>query len=268
MTSTNITRYEYFYDGQQRRFLEQLVRAFSGFSYRTRRGGQSAQTLLVPCHLAQTNRMAAYITQNGSENTMNTVPMITVFQTGLRGRRGDLQNPTFVDNLQVLERNINQGQYGQDRGQAYALDRLMPLPFEMDIQVDVWTSNLDQKYQLIEQILLVFYPQFEIQNSDNALDWSAVTICFVEDDLQFSSRSLPIGTSDEIDIMTLRLRVPFWLSPPAMIRKLTRIEEIVANIGEEVVDQFDDAYLGSMLNQVIVTPGDRVIAVDFNTITT
>jgi hypothetical protein len=52
-----------------------------------------------------------------------------------------------------------------------------------------------------------------------------------------------------------------------MIRKLTRIEEIVANIGEEVVDQFDDAYLGSMLNQVIVTPGDCAIAVDGNTIT-
>src|ERR1044072_6473151 len=120
-----ISRYEYFYDGQQRRFLEQLVRGFSGFSYRTGRGGQSAQTLLVPCPLAQTNRVAAYITENGSENTMNTVPMITVCQPGLRGRCGDLQNPTFVDNLQVLERNINQGQYGQDRGQADGVDRLL-----------------------------------------------------------------------------------------------------------------------------------------------
>jgi hypothetical protein len=69
-----------------------------------------------------------------------------------------------------------------DRGNAYLVDRLMPLPFEMDIQVDLWTSNLDMKYQIAEQLLVATYPQFEIQNSENALDWTAVTVCFVEDD--------------------------------------------------------------------------------------
>lgn len=43
-----ITPYEFFYDGQQRRFLEQIVRAFSGFSYQTGRQGGAPQTLLVP----------------------------------------------------------------------------------------------------------------------------------------------------------------------------------------------------------------------------
>lgn len=264
-----ITLYEFFYDGQQRRFLEQLVRAFSGFSYQTgMRGSQGPQTLLVPCHLAQTNRMVAYIQKNGSENSLNAVPMITVFQTGLRGRRADLQNPAFVDHRQVVERNIEEnGQYGPNRGNAYSIDRLMPMPFEMDIQVDIWTSNLDQKYQLAEQILVVAYPQFEIQNSDNALDWSALTICFVEDDISFSSRSIPIGTTDEIDIMTLRLRVPFWLTPPAMIRKISRIEEIIANVGSEVYDGYGEPQIGQLFSQVIVTPGDSSIAVDGNVIT-
>src|ERR1044072_7686854 len=100
----------------------------------------------------------------------------------------------------------------------------MPLPFEMDVQVDLWTSNLEQKMMLVEQMLVTCYPQFEIQNSDNALDWTAVTVCFVEDEMTFSSRTVPIGTTDEIDIFTMRLRLPFWLTPPAMIRRLTRIE--------------------------------------------
>jgi hypothetical protein len=266
--SSSISRYEFFYDGQQRRFLEQLVRAFSGFSYQTgMRNGQAPQTLLVPCHLAQTNRMVAYIQKNASENTLNAVPMITVFQTGLRGRKTDLQNPTFVDNLQVFERNVSDGQYGANRGNAYSVDRLMPLPFEMDIQVDIWTSNLEQKYMLAEQILVVIYPQFEIQNSENALDWSAVTICFVEDDISFSSRSLPIGTTDEIDIMTIRLRVPFWLTPPAMIRKLGRIEQVVANVGQEVFDAYGEPLISNLFDQVIVTPGDCSVVVDGNVIT-
>ena len=262
-----IIQYEFFYDGQQRRFLEQLVRAFSGFSYQTGMQGGPPQTLLVPCHLAQTNRMVAYIQKNGSENSLNAVPMITVFQTGLRGRKADLQSPAFVDHRQVVERNISDGKYGPNRGNAYSVDRLMPMPFEMDIQVDIWTSNLEQKYQLAEQILVVIYPQFEIQNSDNALDWSALTICFVEDDISFSSRSIPIGTTDEIDIMTIRLRVPFWLTPPAMIRKISRIEEIITNIGQEVFDAYGEPQIGQLYQQEIITPGDASIAVDGNVIT-
>jgi hypothetical protein len=137
----------------------------------------------------------------------------------------------------------------------------------MDVQVDLWTSNLDQKHQLIEQMLIAIYPQFEIQNSDNALDWTAVTICFVEDDLTFSSRTLPIGTSDEIDILTLRLRVPFWLTPPAMIRKLGRIEEIITNVGDQVSDFYGDNQIGTIYEQVIITPENHAIAVDGNLIT-
>jgi len=264
-----ITRFQFFYDGQQTRFLEQVIRAFSGFSYQTgMRDGQPPQTVLVPCHMAQTNSMVASIQKNMSENTLNTCPMITVYQTGLRGRKVDLQNPNFVDSLQVFERDINNGKYTADRGNAYSVQRLMPLPFEMEVQVDIWTSNLEQKYQLLEQMLVQIYPQFEIQNSDNALDWSAVTVCFVEDDLVFSSRTIPIGTSDEIDILTIKLRIPFWLTPPATIRKLTRIEEIVANVGEKAgTDSYGQVSVGAIYNQVIVTPGNHAIAVDGHTIT-
>lgn len=262
-----ISQYDYWYDGVQRRYLEQVVRAFSGFSYQTGlRGDQPAQTIMVPCRMATTNRMVANIIANLSENTLNTVPMITVFQTGLRGRREELQNPNFVDSVQAFERDISNGTYGSNRGNAYAVERLMPLPFQMEVQVDLWTSNLDQKYQLSEQMLTVIYPQFEIQNSENALDWTAVSICFVEDDITFSSRTVPIGSSDEIDIMSIRLRIPIWLSAPAKVRQLKRIEEVVVNVGDKV-DTISGPRIGTLFNTTIVTPGDYVIGVDGNTIT-
>ena len=104
---------------------------------------------------------------------------------------------------------------GQGRGNAYSVERIMPLPFNMEIQVDVWTSNLEQKYQLIEQILVAMYPEFEIQNSDNALDWTAVSICYLEDEIDFTSRSVPIGSNEELDIFSLKLRIPIYLTAPA-----------------------------------------------------
>src|ERR1044072_7594532 len=131
------------------------------------RDGEAPQTIMVPCRMAATNRLVANLIKNSSENTLNTVPLITVWQTALHGRHEDLQNPAFIDHLQAFERNISDGKYGTLKGNAYSVDRLMPLPFTMEIQVDVWTSTLDQKHQLAEQILVAMYPQFQIQNSDN-----------------------------------------------------------------------------------------------------
>ncbi len=269
MIISSITPYQFFFDGQQKRYLEQLVRAFSGFSYQTGLVNGVSQIVQVPCHLAYTNRQVAYINNNNSENTLNTIPMITIFQSGLRGRREDLQDPTFVDHLQVFERNITNGQYGPNRGNAYSVDRLMPLPFTMDIQVDVVTSNLEQKHQLSEQILVAMYPQFQIQNSVNALDWTANTICFFEDDITFSSRTFPVGQagSEELDVMTFKLRMPIYLTPPAKVKKLKRIEEVVANVGDQTVDQKGEKVLGTIYERVIVTHGNYFIRVDGNVVT-
>jgi hypothetical protein len=228
---SNISIWDYFYDSQQKRFLEQIVRAFSGFQYQTGvQNGVLPQTLLVPCHMALTNRQIAAIKANGYENVLNVCPQITVFQSGFRGRREDLQSPTHIDHLQVTEREISNGKYTGKKGNEYSVDRLMPLPATMDIQVDIWTSNQDQKYQLVEQIFTAMFPQFEIQNSDNALDWTASTICFFEDDITWSSRQIPIGTSDEIDICSIKLRIPMWITAPAKVKRITHIEEIIAPV--------------------------------------
>jgi hypothetical protein len=264
-----ISQYEFWYDKGQVRYLEQLVRAFSGFSYQTGMiAGQPPQTVLVPCRMASTNRVVANLIANLSENTLLAVPLITVYQTGLRGRREDLQNPGFIDTLQVFEREIVDGRYGPNRGNAYNVDRIMPLPFTMDIQVDIWTSNLQQKYMLIEQILPVIYPQFELQNSDNALDWTAVTLCMVDDDLTFTSRTIPVGNSDEIDVMTIQLKVPIWLSAPAKVKRIHRIEEIIATVSDGVLDLTTGLLdTGTRFAQIIVTPDDACISIDGATIT-
>jgi hypothetical protein len=267
---SSITPYEYFYDAQQRRFLEQIVRAFSGFQYQTGMQGGAPKIVLVPCHMALTDQMVANIRANASENAMNTVPMITIWQSGLAGRITDLQNPAHVDQRQVFEREIINGKYGAKTGNTYNVERIMPLPFTMTVQADVWTSNLDQKYQLMEQILVAMYPEFEIQNSDNALDWTAVTICFIEDEIDFSSRTIPIGTAspnDTLDIFTVRLRIPIYLTAPAKVRKLVRIEEIITNVGDRVLDLAGDPTIGTQFQQVIVTPGDHFIMVNGSSIT-
>lgn len=252
---------DFWYDAQMRRFLEQIVRAFSGFHYRTgRRDGQEPQLKMVPCRMASTDRMVAAILRNQSENVLLSVPMITVAMTGIAGRREAVQNLNHVDTRQVIERDIDPdtGLYTSARGRSYTVYRMMPRPFEMTVQVDMWTSNQEQKFQLAEQILTVFYPDIAIKNSENAIDWTALTTMTL-DDISWSSRSIPVGTENEIDIMTLTFRLPFWLNPPASVVQQTVIEQIVTNIYQG--SSVDETIAENLIKRDIVTPNNHVISV-------
>jgi len=266
-----IQNLEYWYDGQQRRFLEQLVRAFSGFQYQTGWNANGApQLMMVPCTMANTNKQVANIISNNSQNTLQTAPQITIWQTGLIYRRADQQNPFHVDTRQVTERGVDftTSTYTTQKGNSYTVQRIMPSPFQMDIQVDIWTTTLDQKYQLIEQIVPLLAPGFDIQNSQNPLDWTALTTVYLED-IILSNRSIPIGGDDSLDIATIKLRLPMWLSPPAKVKAQRIIQTIITNIYDSENNDFSGVGdgTGALLGQDITTFGDYHIQVDGPNIT-
>lgn len=257
---------DFWYDAQMRRFLEQIVRAFSGFQYQTGRRVDAngnviePQLKMVPCRMASVDRMVGSIMRNLSENVLLSVPMITVAMTGLSGRRDAVQNLNHVDTRQVVERDVDPvtGAYTTARGKSYTVYRMMARPFEMTVQVDVWTSNQEQKYQLAEQVLTVFFPDIVIKNSENPIDWTAMST-MVLDDINWSSRSIPIGTENEIEVMTLTFKLPFWLNPPAQVVQQTLIEQIITNVYEG--DSTDGPAPENLIKRDISSPGDSVISV-------
>lgn len=269
-------QYDFFYDAQIRRFLDQVVRAFSGFQYQTGWNGTTPpQLMIVPCRMATSNRQVANILRNNSENTLLSTPLITVWQTGLTLRDDSIQNPSHIDTRQVWEREVDPttGKYTGNPGNKYTVQRMMPRPFTMEINVDIWTSNLNQKHQLAEQIFPIFYPFFDIQNSDNALDWSALTTAHIGDPT-WSSRSLPIGNDDEIDVMTIPIKIPIWLSPPARVTKQVVIQQVVtdmdiapasSDIQQVVTNLTADGAVPDI--QTIISPGDYCIQVSNGIIT-
>lgn len=256
---------DFFYGGQTPRFLEQVVRAFSGFKYETGwRNGEPPQQKIVPCRLAVRDRMVAHLRQNASENMLLAVPLITIDLANMTFRRADLQNPAHVDTRLVTEREVDPdtGKYTGARGNSYMVERIMPLPFELSIQVDIWTSNMLQKFMLLEQILMVFCPDIDIQNSDNALDWTAKTMMSFED-MTFTSRTVPIGTENEIEVATLNFKLPMWLSPPAKVTRQRIVEQIVTNLHNARIEEIitDISEDDNRLARIIVTPGNHRIRV-------
>lgn len=258
----SVMAYDYFYDAQMKRYLQQIVHGFSGLKYRTGRViNGSPEERVVPCRPATQSRMVASIMRAG-ENSLLTVPIITVWRSGLQRAPQNDHNHTFRGTLQVAERSKDEnGNYGSSRGQGYTIERLMPVPFEMTVQIDIWTSNMDQKDQLLEQILVMAGREFDIQNSDNALDWAALTTMRLSD-IMLTNRAFPIGTEDEIDIATLTYTLPIFLNPPAKITRQVLIHEVRTN-----VDNADTPTGQGGFARSIVTPGDFQVAVQRGVIT-
>jgi hypothetical protein len=105
----------------------------------------------------------------------------------------------------------------------------MPVPYNLTISLDIWTSNTNQKMQLFEQIATLFNPSLEIQSTDNFLDWTSLSIVYL-DGVTWSDRTIPQGTENPIDIMNMKFSMPIWISSPAKVKKLGVIERIVASI--------------------------------------
>jgi hypothetical protein len=121
------------------------------------------------------------------------------------------------------------GAYTTGQGRNYTVERLMPTPFKLTMKCDIWTANTDQKLQVLEQILVLFNPSLELQTTDNYLDWTSLSVLNLSS-VNWSSRTVPVGADTPIDIATLTLETPIWISPPAKVKHLGVITSIITSI--------------------------------------
>jgi hypothetical protein len=223
----------FFYDEQIRRFLLQFARIFSNFQveYGQNQSGKNDTLVRVPVRYGDSSRQAQTIIQQNSANELPSTPLMTFYITDFKYNRAMIQEPNFVSTIAIRQRTYDSATdtYETTQGNAFTIDRLMPVPFEMTINLDIWTSNTNEKMQLLEQILVLFNPSLEIQSTDNYIDWTSLSTVYL-DDITWTSRSMPIGTDNPIDIATLRFKLPMWISSPAKVKKLGVVERIVANI--------------------------------------
>jgi hypothetical protein len=221
---------DWFYDGQIRRYITQVVRLMSNFSVQDSNGNLK----LVPVMYGDLTRQVAHIIKDNSENKVPSAPRMAVYMTGLEMDRSRTTDSSFVSKKHVRERAWDEGsnQYLNTQGQNYTVERLMPSPYTLRLTVDIWTSNTDQKLQLLEQILALFNPSFEIQTTDNYLDWTSLSVVNLEG-ITVSSKSIPVGVDSEIDVAQLTFSTPIYISSPVKVKKLGVIQKIITSIFDE-----------------------------------
>jgi hypothetical protein len=249
----------FFYDEQIRRYLLQFTRMFSLFEVEYGRNEQGTNDLIrVPIRYGDASRNAQTILNQNSANSLNATPLMTFHITALAYDRERMQEPYHVNKMFVRQRTWDPGteSYETTQGNAFQVERLMPVPYKLTIDLDIWTSNTNQKMQLFEQIATLFNPALEIQATDNYIDWTSLSVCNL-DNVKWTSRSVPQGTGDPIDIMTMTFSMPIWISSPAKIKKLGVVERVIFSIFDAQGDAANaisnsDLLLGTRIK---VTPG-------------
>ena len=235
--TSKLTAVPYFYDKQLRRYIQQFIRIFAGFQvamHVDEAGEIVYQT--VPVRYGDVSRMAAHIVRENSENMLQTTPFISCHVTGLEVAPQMRTFSQYEETVPVYEKKYDEAtnSYQNEVGNAYSIQRHQPVPYTLNMQVDLWTSNTEQKLQLLEQILVLFNPTLNIHTNNNPLDWS--TLSYVElISSTWSMRAIPSGVDDIIDISTLTFTVPVLINPPAKVIRNTVIHTIIDNI-EEVDD--------------------------------
>ena len=260
---------DYWYDEQLKRYLIQLIRVFSNFRVEenTEKGKHYNR---VPARYGDMSRMVASILRNNSENVINSAPFITVTIGSLQIARDRTFDPFLVDTTQVAEREYNQetNSYGTVQGNLYTTQRYMPVPYNLTINVDIWTTNTDTKMQIMEQILILFNPTLQLSQNDNPLDWTNIFELELTD-ITWSSRAIPAGVDEQLDIATMVFAVPIWLSPPAKVKRQSIIQQIQTDIHsvDSIEDLgFNEGYYDFFKDiadtaEVTVTPNDYYVQI-------
>jgi hypothetical protein len=255
----------HFYEGQVRKFLTQFIRILSNFSVETGRGSDgSVQLRAVPVVYGDPTRQVANIIRNNSENALNYAPKIACYVRELNYDRERMQNPYHIEKQHLRERDVDSdGNYTNQLGAGYTVEKVMPSPFRLEVTADIFSSNTDQKLQILEQILYLFNPDFEIQKTDNYIDWTSLS--YIElGNITFSSRTIPVGADTEIDVATLQFSMPIWLSPPVKVKKLGVVQKIIMSIYDDDGGIAKGLIDGELTSRSYITPNNFGLLVTGN----
>ena len=201
-------------------------------------------------------RQVGQLLKKNSENTIPSAPFIACYIKDLQYDLTRLQDPTFISKVNIRERgfDLETQEYLSTQGNNYTVERIMPSPYKISFCADIWSTNTEQKLQIWEQLVVFFNPSFEIQTTDNYIDWTSLSTITLDNQV-WTSRTIPQGASDDIDILTINFHAPIWITPPAKVKKLGIITKIISNIFSQtaqgtIVSTYSDLDAAEMFTDI------------------
>lgn len=201
----------YFFDHQIETYLRQFVAIFYGLQVKTGIGDcGETEMITVPIVIGDKDRVVAAIQSGNTQNRMFSIPAMSVYLSGLVRADDRRRTPGLLDQRVTLRAG---GIFPDD---LTVVKRAMPIPYDATIELSIYASNNNQMHQILEQILVMFDPDIQIQKSDAEFDWTRLTRVELVD--IGNESNYPSGTDRRIIVWNITFKVPIYLSVPMGIK--------------------------------------------------
>ncbi len=226
----------YFYDAQLRAYMLQFITIFQGLQVQTGKGEcDEEQFISVPCVVGTKDRVVAAIFAGNTQNRVFSLPAMAVHLQGLEPAPERRKVQAYVDQRVTLPVG---GVFPND---LTVVKRAMPVPYNATMELTIYASNTQQMHQILEQILVLFNPDLQIQKSDAPFDWTKLTKVELTD--ISNEENYPSSTEKRIMTWSLTFQMPIYLSIPMGVKD-DLVRKIVIQIGvgdyDNVVEVGDD----------------------------
>lgn len=216
--------HHYWYDGQLRQYLLQFVSIFHGLQVQTGIGEcGDTEMISVPTVVGNKDRVVAAIMAGNTQNRVFSLPTMAAYMTSLTPDDIRRRAPGLVDQRVTMKAG---GVFPDD---LTVVKRAMPVPFTMGLELSIYASNTQQLHQILEQILVLFNPDLQIQKSDGPFDWARITNVTLTDIA--NDENYPSGTERRLIVWTLNFAMPIWLGVPMGVKD-DLVRKIIIQIGD------------------------------------
>ena len=237
---------DYYYQAQIRKYMIQFMAIFSGLqvSVGRNRFNDEPDLIRVPIIHGSKDRVVAGILKSNSPNIPTRLPIMTanvmslqIAQDRMKGQGTTLSHVEFPKG----------GVFPED---LKTVTKLMPIPYYIGVELNLLSSNLQHKYEMLEQIFLLFRPDIWFQTSDDMNDWTSINT--VQMNNVNWEDNYPPGSEPRILSTSLEFQVLAYMSAPAVIRDnvISKIKVRIQNAQE--ISDFD-----SFEQEVASRPSDE-----------
>jgi len=213
----------FYYAQQLKRYNIQFMAIFAGMNVQVGKNENNEPRLAkVPCTFASKDRIVGAIKGENTQNKPIRLPIMSAWLSNLRltperrkgvpTQRCKAYMPTgslFPDDIKVVEQR-------------------MPIPYAGTYDLHIWASNQDQHYQILEQIMMIFPPNLQIQTSDEPFDWTKITQVELVD--MRLEENIPMGSDRRVVQSVFSFDVPIWISVPADVHSRF-VHDIFVRVG-------------------------------------
>lgn len=215
----------YYYNNQVKSYMLQFMAVFAGLQVqigKNDRTGDEEKLISVPIMYGNRDRVVGWIKGQFTQNKPLRLPIMSANIGGIE------MAPELRKGVGTTRRNAYLPRGGLLPDDISVVRQYMPIPYRAMADVAIWSSNTEQRYQILEQVLTLFDPFVQIQKTDAPFDWTKLTNIELLG-INYED-NYPIGNERRMLITTLNFQFPIYLAAPANVKD-DFVQDIWVRIG-------------------------------------